>query len=284
MRERWREMMMTRLTWALSGAFVIMGLGLMASVLVGSWPLLMAPHALGRLLSPLWDPLQGQWGILPFIVGSSVVTLLALCLAVPFALASAISVSRMLPPVVRPHATRVLAALTAIPSVVFGWWGLQMVVPVVRNLGGGSGFSLLAAAIVLAVMLWPTLSFLFAEALQSVSPAYVDASLALGATPDQTLVRILIPCAMPQLINAFLVAVARGLGETMAVQMVIGGQVAMPQGLLSPGATLTTQLLTDAALYPPGTRGHAALDVMALALVAAMAILVRISARWRVGT
>ncbi|MCY0879005.1 MAG: ABC transporter permease subunit [Firmicutes bacterium] len=281
MRDQQREKVIQSVTWGLGGIFVLLGFGLMAMVLVGAWPTLAEPHALARLLSPTWDPMRDQWGLLPFLLGTAVVTCLALAIVVPLALATGISISRMLPWSLRPQAVRLLAALTAIPSVVFGWWGLETVVPAVRILGGQAGFSLLAAAIVLALMLWPTLGFLFAEALMKVPRSYVEASAALGASDDQTLVRILIPSAWPQLMNAFLVAVARGLGETVAVQMVIGGQVAMPAGLLSPGATLTTQLLTDATLFPPGTRGHAALDAMALALLAAMGLLVRLSARWQ---
>lgn len=275
-RDRWPR----RIVLGVTALFVMMGLGLLASLLTGAWPLLGQPHALTNLLSGLWDPVQGRFGLGPFLIGTVVVTGIALVIAVPVSLGSAITLSARLSQQTQTSAIRVLTVLTAVPSVVFGWWGLLVIVPWIRGRLGGPGFSLLAAGMVLAVMLVPTLSLLYYHALRAVPQRYHEGSDALGATPDQTLTRVVIPCAWPALVPALLVAVARALGETIAVQMVIGGQTAIPTGLTGPGATLTTQILTDVTVFPPGTPGHAVIDIMALVLVVGMYLLVRASERW----
>lgn len=263
-----------------AGLFVLMGLGLLGALFLGAWHVLGEPGPLANLLGRLWDPLEGRYGLLPFILGTVTVTVLALIVAVPLSLGVGITMAEQLPRVLREWSVRALTVLTAVPSVVFGWWGLQMVVPWVRTHIGGPGFSLLSAGLVLAAMLLPTLSLLFFEGLKGVPRAYHEGSAALGATPDQTLIRMVLPCAMPSLLQSLMVAVARAVGETMAVQMVIGGQTALPAGMASPGATLTTQLFTDLTVFPPGTSGHAVLDLMALILMAGMYFLVRLTARW----
>jgi phosphate transport system permease protein len=129
-------------------------------------------------------------------------------------------------------------------------------------------------------MLVPTLSLLFYQALVSVPQSYHDASDALGATPDQTLLRLTFPCAAPSLVRAVLIAVARAVGETMAVQMVIGGRVLLPAEITSSGATLTSQLLTHLTVFAPNSQGRAVIDLIAVILMAAMYLLVRASDRW----
>jgi phosphate transport system permease protein len=278
-----RDLFPRRLTLSISALFAVLGLAVLAILVAGMAPLLGGPSALSNVMSAVWDPLSGRYGLMPFLLGSLVVSGLALTLAVPFSLGVAVMVARGLEAKLAAPMVRVLAVLAAIPSVVFGWWGLLMVVPVIRHIFGGPGFSLLAAALVLAVMLLPTLSLLFYHALSAVPRAYQEGSDALGATPDQTLLRLVLPCALPGLVQALLVAAARAVGETMAVQMVIGGQTAMPSGLASPGATVTSQLLTDLTVFPPGTRGHGVIDLMAMILMVGMYLLVRASERWGLG-
>ncbi|MDA8206206.1 MAG: ABC transporter permease subunit [Thermaerobacter sp.] len=268
------------LVMAVTGLFVVVGLSLLAALFVGAWPLLRQSRLLANLLGSTWNPLSGQLGLTPFFVGTVTVTALGLAVAIPVSLGVGISVARQLRGGIKELAVRVLTVLTAVPSVVFGWWGLQVVVPWVRVHFGGSGYSLLTGGLVLGVMLIPTTSLLFYQVIDQVPPRYQQGSLALGATQDQTLIRVVLPFALPGLIHGLLVAVARGVGETIAVQMVIGGQTYLPSGLTSSGATLTTQLLTDLSVFPPGTQGHAVLDVMALILMVGMYLLVRATARW----
>ncbi len=263
-----------------AGLFGLVGIVVVASLVAGAWPMLGEPRSVANLIGAVWDPLRGRFGMAPFVVGTAAVTLAALLIAVPVALGAAVTVVHQMGALMREWTLRVLAVLTAVPSVVFGWWGLQMVVPWVRNRVGGPGYSLLAAGIVLALMILPTLSLFFAQSLGQVPKVLREGSAALGATADQTLLRVELPVAMPALVNGLVVGLARALGETMAVQMVIGGQTALPRGLADPGATLTTQIFTDITAFPPGTAGHAVLDIMALLLIAAMYVLVRAAERW----
>lgn len=260
--------------------FGLVGLSLLAALVIGAWPLLGEPRPLANLMSPVWAPLAHRFGLMPFVAGTIVVTVIALGLAIPVSLGSAITLSRLIPQNLQPAGVKMLTVLTAVPSVIFGWWGLLVVVPWVRVHVGGPGFSLLAAGVVLSLMLMPTFSLLYYQALRAVSMRYQEASDALGASPDQTLIGVVLPCAFPALVQGLFVGVARALGETMAVQMVIGGQTVMPKGLTAPGATLTTQILTDVTVFPQGTRGHAVLDLMALLLMIAMYLLVRATERW----
>ncbi len=275
-----RDRLPNRMAMGAALVFGLLGSSLIASLILGGWRILGEPRALANLLSNVWDPLAGHYGIGPFVVGTVVVSLLALVVSVPLALGTAVVVSQSVGRWVKESATQALNVLTAVPSVIFGWWGLQMVVPWVRTHAGGPGFSLLAAGLVLALMVLPTLALFFTQALARVPETYREASLALGGTPDRTLVRVILRCALPGLLNGLFVGVARALGETMAVQMVIGGNTLMPSGLRDPGATLTTQIITDMTVFPPGTRGHAVLDVMALILMIGMYLLVRLSERW----
>lgn len=265
--------------WA-TAAFGGVGLAVVATLLLGAWHVLGEPSVLAGLLTNFWDPLRGRFGLGSFVAGTLTVSGLALVFAILPALGLAVVLSQQLTSRAKDFAGRLLTVLTAVPSVIFGWWGLQMVVPWVRQHVGGPGFSLLAAGLVLALMIVPTLALFFFQSMDHVPRTYLEASLALGGTPDQTLLRVLLRCAMPGLVNGLLVAVARAVGETMAVQMVIGGQTAFPSGVAAPGATLTTQIITDVTVFPPGTRGHAVLDVMALLLMAGMYVLVRLTERW----
>lgn len=263
-----------------SVVFMAVGLTMVLTLVVGSFPAWSQAQGLANLVGSHWQPLDHHFGLAPFFVGTVTVSVTALVIDVPFALAVAITLSEILVGKPRELARRLLAVLTAVPSVLFGWWGLQYVVPWVRATFGGAGFSLLAAGLVLAFMLLPTSSLLFMGALAHVPKTYKEASLALGATSDQTLVRMILPGAVPSLLQGLVVSFGRAIGETMAVQMVIGGQTAMPSGLTHPGATLTTQILTDMTVFPPGTPEHAALDAMAVVLLLGMYLLVRLSEVW----
>jgi phosphate transport system permease protein len=225
------------------------------------------------LVSVRWDPMQGHFGMWPFVMGSLTVTVLALALAAPWTLALSVTGARVLRGRAQQGFVQGLTLFVAVPSVIYGWWGLDVIVPFMRKLTGTSGFSLLSAGMVLALMVLPTFSLLSLQALRQVPDAITEGSLSLGATEDQTLWRIALPASRQALAQAFLVALGRALGETIAVQMVIGGQSGF-LSLVDPGGTLTTQLLTDLPLLPQGVAGHDALDFMALCLMAGMYVLV----------
>ncbi len=225
------------------------------------------------LLGAHWNPLAGHFEIGLFIVDTIIVTALAMALTLPFGLGVAVFGAYVAGWRERAALRWLLTIFAAVPSVAMGWWGLAVVVPSVRRIFGGPGFSLLAAGAVLAVMLLPTFSLLALEVLDKVPEDWHQASLALGASEDQNLLQMALKVSLPGLKTAFLSAVARAMGETVAVQMVIGGAVYGFHGVLGPGATLTTQILTDMAILPLGHPAHGVLDLMALILLVALMLL-----------
>lgn len=219
------------------------------------------------LLGLTWDPERGQLGLMPFIWGSVVVGALALLVSTPLGISLALVTTRRMPRSIGHIVLAGLTALVAVPSVIFGWWGLDAVVPWVRHAFGGPGFSLLAAGLTLAVMILPTLTVLSAAAIRAIPENLEEASRALGATEDQTLWRITVQAAAPGIVRALILATGRALAETMAVQMVIGSQPEASLHLTWPGSTLTTGILTNLSLYPPGTWGAKGLTAMAFVLL-----------------
>ncbi len=221
------------------------------------------------LLGFHFDPAHGRFGLLPFVWGSVVVGVLALVVSVPLGLSWAVVAAKRLPRRASSAMTTAMAALVAIPSVVWGWWGLETVVPAVRGALGGPGFGLVAAGVTVAIMVVPTVAALAAASLRAVPAALEDASRALGADEDTTLMAVTLAAARPGITRAVLMGEARVLAETMAVAMVVGGQPVARLQIAWPGATLTTGILTHLAALPPKSPGGQAVAAMALLLLAA---------------
>ncbi|MCK5036812.1 MAG: phosphate ABC transporter permease subunit PstC [Candidatus Sabulitectum sp.] len=202
-----------------------------------------------------WRPGNGEFGILAMIAGSGLVTLGAVLIGVPLALGTAIFLSEIAPgwivKIVRPS----IELLAGIPSVVYGLFGMVVLVPLVREIPapGNAGFGLLAASIVLAVMVLPTIANISEFAIRSVPRGYREGSLALGATKWETISRVLIPAARPGIISAVVLGLGRALGETIAMIMVIGNSVVLPAALtgnplsifLSRARTLTGNIAVE---------------------------------------
>ncbi len=219
------------------------------------------------LLGRVFEPARGRFGLIPFIWGSVVVGLMALVVAVLFGVSLALAVGRRVPERLRGALGRGLSLFVALPSVILGWWGLETVVPLVRQVFGGPGFSLLAAGLTLGVMITPTLAALSLAAVEGVPRLLEEASDALGAHPDQTLLGLTLPAALPGIARAVVLAASRALAETMAVQMVIGSQPVARLALNLPGSTLTTGILVNMAVWPPGSPAGQSLTVMAALLL-----------------
>ncbi len=252
---------------AVASGLVFTVLGFLVAVLVMGAIGFAAQHGLVHtLLGARWQPLAGRLQIGLFIVDSALVTALAMLLALPFGIAVAIFGSLVAGAWERTVLRWILTLASAVPSVAYGWWGLAVVVPGIRGLGLGAGYGLVSAGLVLALMILPTFSVLAWEAILAVPEDWHQTSLALGANDDQNIIRLVLPASMAGLQTAFLTALARAVGETMAVQMVLGGAVSHFYGLFGPGATLTTQILTDMAVLPVGSPNHGVLDFMALVL------------------
>lgn len=195
------------------------------------------------LTSKHWNPTNAadpQYGALPFIFGSFAVTMLSALVAAPLGIGGAIFMTEIAPSWGRKILQPVIELLVGIPSVVYGFIGLTVLVPFIRGHVGGLGFSLLSGTIVLAIMILPTITTIATDAMSSIPKTLKEGSFALGATRWQTIRKVLIPAAMPTLLTAIVLGMARAFGEALAVQMVIGNVRNLPSSILDASATLTT--------------------------------------------
>ncbi len=206
-------------------------------------------------------------GALPMIVGSFSVTLLSCVIVIPFALGAAIFAVEINPTLGSKILRPALELLTGIPSVVFGLIGLMVLVPWVRSWAGGTGYGILAGSLVLAVMVLPTVTSLAIDALESVPATYRQSSYALGATRWQTIWHIVLRAALPGLLTAIVLGMARAFGEALAVQMVIGNAAIIPSSLTTPAATLTSILTMSMGNEAMGTVYNDVLWSLALVLL-----------------
>jgi len=194
------------------------------------------------LLGGRWVPSQGSFGILPMIVGSFWVTLGALLLGIPLGLACAVFLSEWTPPLAATFLRPAIQLLAAIPSVIYGFWGLVVLVPLVRNYLGGPGLSILSGSLILGFMILPTIISISEDSLRALPPTYKAGGLALGATHWQTIWRVLVPAARSGIVASIILGMGRAIGETMAMIMILGNAVKMPTSFLDSARTLTTNI------------------------------------------
>ncbi len=194
------------------------------------------------ILGQRWVPSQGSLGILPMIVGSFWVTLGALLLGIPLGLACAIFLSEWTPPLAATFLRPAIQLLAAIPSVIYGFWGLVVLVPLVRNYLGGPGLSILSGSLILGFMILPTIISISEDSLRALPPTYKAGGLALGATHWQTIWRVLVPAARSGIVASIILGMGRAIGETMAMIMILGNAVKMPTSFLDSARTLTTNI------------------------------------------
>lgn len=236
-------------------------------VFAEGYPVLREAGIFAFLFGREWLPLKGVFGIFPMIVGSIFVTAGALILGVPLAVATAIFLAEFSPRgaerIVRPA----IELLAGIPSVIYGLFGMTLVVPLVRNLEHHLlgfeaspqlqvGYSVLTASIILAVMILPTVIGIAEDALHAVPREYREGSLALGATKWQTVVRVVLPTARSGIFAGIVLGTGRAIGETMAVIMVAGNTPLLPTSIFSPVRTLTSNIAIESA-YASGMHAKA---------------------------
>ncbi|WP_348710761.1 phosphate ABC transporter permease subunit PstC [Bacillus subtilis] len=195
------------------------------------------------LTSLNWNPTDSdpKYGVLPFIFGSFAVTILSALIAAPLGIAGAIFMTEIAPNWGKKVLQPVIELLVGIPSVVYGFIGLTVLVPFIAQFkSSGTGHSLLAGTIVLSVMILPTITSISADAMASLPKSLREGSYALGATRWQTIRKVLVPAAFPTLMTAVVLGMARAFGEALAVQMVIGNTRVLPESLFDTAGTLTT--------------------------------------------
>lgn len=205
-----------------------------------SAPVLEGRSFVSLITSSEWKPMKGEFGFLPFIVGSLWVTFLAILIAFPISLLTAIYLTEYARPKVRKLVFPALDILAALPSVIYGVWGMLVIVPWISShvaphfMDFSSGYTVLAAGIVLGVMVLPLLVSLFIEVFSSVPVELREASLALGATRWQTAKKVVLRKTLTGMLAATVLAVSRAMGETIAVLMVCGCVIGIPKGVLEP--------------------------------------------------
>ena len=219
-----------------------------------------------------WIPEQERYGALPMIVGSFAVTLLSTLFALPVAIGSAIFVVEVAPTFGRRVFQPFIELLVGIPSVVYGVLGLYVINSLVKAIFGDAaptGAGILSGSLVLAIMILPTITTLSMDALRAVPNQYREGSYALGCTRWQTVWHVVLKSALPSLMTAVILGMTRAFGETLAVQMVIGGvERSMPTGLLDPASTLTAALTAGLSNATSGSVYYHALWSLGLLLLA----------------
>ena len=230
-----------------------------------------------------WNPTgkPASFGVLPMILGSVYLTLGALVIGVPLGVAVAVFLAELAPPagamVIRPA----VQLLAGIPSVIYGFVGLTLLAPLVRATLGGPGQSVLTGAIVLGIMIMPTVISISEDAMRAVPNTLRDGSLALGATPWQMIWRVVLPAARSGIIAGVILGMGRALGETMAVLMMIGNALRIPTSPLDSTTTLTSNIGLELA-YASGTHREALFATGIVLFVFIMALnLVARAFTWR---
>lgn len=197
------------------------------------------------LLGKEWRPGNDIYGIFPMIIGSLYVTAGALAIGVPIGVLTAVFMARFCPAKLYKIIKPIINLLAGIPSVVYGFFGLMVIVPFIRNTFRVSGTSMLAASIVLGIMILPTIIGMSEAAIRAVPDSYYEGSLALGASHERSVFFSMLPAAKSGILSSIILGMGRAVGETMAVVMVAGNQPIMPSGLLKGLRTLTANIVLE---------------------------------------
>lgn len=225
------------------------------------------------LFSSVWkpdrEPAQGgpAIGAFIFIMGSVMVSLFALLMSTPFSVAIAVFMTEISPKLGNKILQPAIEVFVGIPSVVYGWVGLSVLVPLIRGYFGGLGFSLLAGSLVLGIMIFPTIASVSADAIRAIPRDYYEASLAIGATRWQTIRKVILPSAIPGILTGIVLGLARAFGEALAVQMVLGNTIRIPHSILDSTANMTSIITMDMGNTAAGTAWNNALWSMAFLLL-----------------
>jgi len=235
------------LLWFLRGSAAVAGaivLFIVGFVLWEAFPALRHIGAVRFITDNSWHPTDDQFNILPMLMGTIVVTIGAVILATPLGILSAIFAAHYAPPLLATPYRRLIELLAGIPSVVYGFWGLVVLVPMINRIHP-PGASLLAGIIILALMILPTITLMTDAAIAGVPRDYQHGAAALGLARWAALRRVILPAARSGIYTGVFLAIARAIGETMAVYMVCGNVVKMPTGLFQPMRTLTANIALE---------------------------------------
>lgn len=219
----------------------------------------MLDYGIGKFLfGSVWTPSNStpQYGILPMIVGSIVITIGAIIIGVPTGVFTSVFMARFCPPKLYKFLKPAVNMMAAIPSIVYGFFALRVVVPLMKNWVGGTGMNILTASILLGIMVLPTIIGMSEASLRAVPKSYYEGSVALGATHERSVLRVVVPAAKSGIISAVILGVGRAIGETMAVILVAGNQPRIPSSLTQGVRTMTTNIVLEMA-YAAGQHREA---------------------------
>jgi len=228
---------------------------------------------LTELLGSRWVPVSPQresFGLVPLITGSFVVTVLAMLLTIPFGVGAAVYISELAIPIEREILKPFIEVLAGIPSVVIGFFGLMVLVPIVKSCFGlGTGLTAFSGAVLLALMAIPTVTSISEDALRSVPKSYKEASLALGASRLRTIWRVTVPAALPGIMAAVMLGTGRVIGETMAVMMVTGNSAVITFWPFDSVRTMTATIAAEMGEVAFGSDHYRALFCVGIVLLVA---------------
>lgn len=197
------------------------------------------------LFGTKWKPSSGYYGIFPMIIGSILVTGIAVVIGVPIGILCAVFMSHYCPQKLYRFVKPAINLLAGIPSIVYGFFGLVVMVPIMKDLFGGSGKSLLTAGILLGIMILPTVIKTTESSLNAVPKSYYEGALALGATHERSVFFASLPAAKSGILAAIILGVGRAIGETMAVILVAGNQTIIPESITSGIRTMTSNIVIE---------------------------------------
>lgn len=236
----------TMLLWSMAGLAVAAILGVVVILSLGAWPVLRQVGPSAFLAGLDWHPSGREYSLIPMVAGTFAVSLGALAIAGPLGIICAVLTRFYVSENVAGVFCILLQLLAGIPSVVYGLWGLSVLVPLIADFGG-AGPSVLAGIVILAVMVLPTVAVIAETALRQQSPALYQGGIALGLPRYRVLWHVVLPAAGSKLVAAGILGLARALGETMAVLMVTGNAIALPTNLLSSTRTLAANIALEMA-------------------------------------
>ena len=262
---RWKEVVIEGLIWVAGvSAIVIMALIFFFLLREGISAFLDIP--LRQLFGNRWYPIEGIFGLWPLLAGSILVTAGAVIISVPLGITTAIYLGEIAPSWQRELLKPVIEVLAGIPSIVLGFVGWVALAPLIQQFGAPTGLTAFTGSLLLAYMALPTIISLSEDALKSVPESYRQASLALGASHWQTLIRVKIPAALSGIIAACMLGMGRAIGETMTVLMATGCAPAMPRSFLDSVRTMTSTIAIELGEVPYNTTHYYALFGIGLVL------------------
>jgi phosphate transport system permease protein len=270
-----KEYLIKKGLFTVNAFFIIASILLVIFLAMESIPIISGYNIIDFILGLDWAPDNLEFGIFPMIVSSLLITAIALVMAVPLSISCAVYLEEIASENVKKLFKPIIQTLAGIPSVIYGFFGLSVIAPFLRDNFGGSGFSVFTASVILAVMILPTIISVSQDSIKSVPDYYKEASFGLGSTHWQVIKNIIIPTALPGIVVAVILGIARAIGETLAVLMLVGNVNIVPASIFSEARTLTSNIALEMG-YATGIH-YSALFMSAFVLFVMIIVLMSIS-------